>query len=62
MHNGSDVYLSEYSVLNNSSIGTSQQPTFDASISSGTLSVTVLIDNAATTNISLIAERKLFVI
>jgi hypothetical protein len=63
LHNGTDVFISEYSVLNNSSIGTSYpQPTFDASITTNNLSVTVLINNAATSNVLLLAERKLFTI
>lgn len=62
MHNGSDVYLSEYSVLSNSQIGVSgtQEPIFTGIISNNVLSLNILISNAGVTPVYILMERKLF--
>ena len=63
MHDSNGVaYVTEFAVLENSTIGTGTQPTFTASIVSGTLSLNILVDNAASTNVTYIIEKKLFAI
>jgi hypothetical protein len=62
MHNGTSVYLTEFAILENGTIGTAPQPTFAASIAAGTLTLTVTISDAATTNVAMIIERKLFAV
>ncbi len=56
IHDGTTVYLTEFSVLENSTIPV----TFAASIATGTLSLTATITDAATTNATVTMERVLF--
>lgn len=62
IHNDVNTFLSEYSVLSNSQIGTSgtQDPVFSCSIIDNVLSLMVHIGNASSTNVSILMERKLF--
>jgi len=58
IHDGTTVYLTEFSVLENNSIPV----TFSASIAAGTLSLRATITDAATTNATVTMERVLFAI
>ena len=62
IHNDVDTFISEYSVLSNSQIGTSDtsDPVFTSSITDNVLSLFVHIGNAGSTNVSILMERKLF--
>lgn len=62
VHDGTSTYITEFAVLENSVIGTGTQPTFTATIATGTLSFNILVDNAATTNVAYIIEKKLFTV
>lgn len=63
MHDSNGVaYVTEFAVLENSTIGTGTQPVFTATIVGGILSLNILVDNAATTNVTYIIERKLFAV
>lgn len=62
MHDGTSVYLTEFAVLENGTIGTAPQPLFTAAIATGTLTLSVTIGDAATTNANMIIERKLFAV
>lgn len=62
VHDGTSTYITEFAVLENSIIGTGTQPTFTATIAAGTLSFNILVDNAATTNVAYIIEKKLFAV
>ena len=62
MHDGTSVYMTEFAVLENGTIGTVPQPLFAASIATGTLTLSVTIGDAGTTNANMIIERKLFAV
>jgi hypothetical protein len=62
IHNDIDVYLSEYSVLGNSQIGSSntEEPVFSCIIENEILNLIVHIGNAGSSLVSILMERKLF--
>lgn len=61
IHDGTNVYATEFSVLETNS-GSPIPATYSYAIATGTLTISVTITDAATTNVAVIMERTLFAV